>query len=548
MKIMRSGAAIIIPASVTVFSVESRAAGGGVDSGNHVAIAFFLAFVLATLAITYWAAKRTKSADDFYAAGGEITALQNGLAIAGDFMSAGAFLGLTALVFTSGFDGLVYAVGYATGMPIVVFLLATRLRKLGKYTFADAVSARLGEKPIRIFSACASLCIVSLYLIAQMVGAGQLIKLLFGLDYIYAEFLVGILMMLYVAFGGMVATTWVQLVKATLLLVGGLVMSFLILQRFGFNFAELLRHAVKIHPKGSAILSPQFLARDPVSGFSLGLALMFGTSGLPHILMRFFTVPDARAARGSVFWASVFMNIFFALVFVIGFGSIALVASNPEFMDAAGKPLGGGNMVAIHLAKAVGGNALLGFISAVAFATILAVVSGLTLAGSSAVSHDLYACVFRKGSASQANEVRVSRIATLVLGVIAVALGIAFKTQNVAYMIGLTFSVACSSTFPVLLLALYWKRLTTLGAVVGGTVGLTSAVLLTIAGPAVWVHVMGNVKPLFSIDPPTIVTMPLAFITCWFVSVMDRSKQAHIDRARGDVHSTASSYAGSVHN
>jgi cation/acetate symporter len=547
MKLIWTGASCALAVATCVSSGRCFAAGGGngVSGGiNAVAITFFLIFVLATLCITWWAARRTKSADDFYAAGGEITGLQNGLAIAGDFMSAGAFLGLTALVYSSGFDGLVYAVGYATGMPIVVFLLATRLRKLGKYTFADAVSTRLGETPIRIFSACASLCIVLLYLIAQMVGAGQLIKLLFGLDYVYAELLVGFLMMLYVVFGGMVATTWVQIVKATLLLLGGLVMSFLILQAFGFSFSELLRHAVSIHPKGTAILSPQFLMKDPVSGFSLGLALMFGTSGLPHILMRFFTVPNARTARASVFWASVFMNIFFALVFVIGFGSIALVASNPEFLDAAGKPLGGGNMVAIHLAQAVGGNALLGFISAVAFATILAVVSGLTLAGSSAVSHDLYACVFCKNRIDEKSEVRVSRISTLVLGVVAVALGIAFQGMNVAYMIGLTFSVACSSTFPVLLLALYSKRLTTMGAVVGGTVGLISAVLLTVAGPAVWVHVLGHSTALFSIDPPTIVTMPLAFVTCWVVSILDRSKQADVDRGR----THGSPYVGPVGN
>jgi cation/acetate symporter len=338
----------------------------------------------------------------------------------------------------------------------------------------------------------------------------------------------------------------VQIVKATLLLLGGLIMSFLILQAFGFSFSELLRRAVSIHPKGLTILSPQFLVKDPISGFSLGLALMFGTSGLPHILMRFFTVPDARAARSSVFWASVFMNIFFALVFIIGFGSIALVASNPAFLDAAGKPLGGGNMVAIHLAKAVGGDALLGFISAVAFATILAVVSGLTLAGSSAVSHDLYACVFRKGRVDEKSEVRVSRISTLVLGVVAVGLGIAFQTMNVAYMIGLTFSVACSSTFPVLLLALYWKRLTTMGAVIGGTVGLISAVVLTVIGPAVWVHVLGHASALFSIDPPTIVTMPLAFVTCWAVSCLDRSKQAETDRARTHAPVEGKRYVGPV--
>ncbi|QID17356.1 sodium/solute symporter [Nitrogeniibacter mangrovi] len=498
---------------------------------NSIAIMFFAVFVAATLFITYWAAKRTKSADDYYAAGGEITGLQNGLAIAGDFMSAGAFLGLTALVYNRGFDGIVYAVGYATGMPIVVFLLASRLRKLGRYTFADVVSTRLNERPVRVFSACASLCIVSLYLIAQMVGAGQLIQLLFGLDYIYAEFLVGSLMMVYVIFGGMVATTWVQIVKAVLLLAGGLVVAGLVMQGFGFDFSAMLRTAVDVHHEHNAILSPRFLADNPVSAFSLGLALMFGTSGLPHILMRFFTVRDARAARSSVFWASVFMNIFFALVFVIGFGAIALVASNPAFLDAAGKPLGGGNMVAIHLARAVGGNALLGFVSAVAFATILAVVSGLTLAGSSAVSHDIYACVFRKGQTDERAELRVSRVCTLVLGVVSVVLGIAFQSQNVAYMIGLTFSVACSSTFPVLLLTLYWRGLTTRGAVIGGSVGLVSAVLLTIAGPAVWVHVLGHGEPLFAIDPPTIVSMPLAFVACWLVSLLDRSSQADIDRA-----------------
>lgn len=518
-------------ASSGVVSGQCFAAESGHGGLNLVAIVFFIIFVLATLFITYWASKRTKSTDDFYAAGGQITGLQNGLAIAGDYMSAGTFLGFTALVYSSGFDGLVYVVECATGMPILVFLIASRLRRLGKYTFADAVSARLAERPVRIFSASATLCIVSLYLVAQMVGAGQLIKLLFGLDYLYAEFVVGILMMCYVAFGGMIATTWVQIVKATLLLIGGLVMAFLVLSEFHFNFSELLRRAVSIHPQGAAILGPRFLAKDPISAFSLGLALMFGTSGLPHILMRFFTVPSERVARTSVFWASLFMNLFFAIVFVIGFGTIALVASNPAFLDSAGKPLGGGNMVALHLANAVGGNVLLGFMSAVAFATILAVVSGLTLAGSAAVSHDLYACVFRKGAPDQKNEVRVSRVSTLVLGIVAVMLGIVFQTQNVAYMLSLTFSVACSSTFPVLLLALYWKRLTTVGAVVGGSVGLISAVLLTIAGPAVWVNVLGNSTPLFPIDPPTIVSMPLAFATCWLVSVLDRTRQGKLDRA-----------------
>jgi cation/acetate symporter len=498
---------------------------------NATAIILFAAFVVASLCITYWAARRTQSTSDFYAAGGTITGFQNGLAISGDFMSAGAFLGLSGLVYASGFDGLVYAVGYTTGLPIVVFLLAERLRSLGRFTFTDVLCTRLGERPVRIFSACASLVVVAFYLIAQMVGAGQLIKLLFGLDYIWAEVIVGGLMICYVMFGGMVATTWVQIVKAVLLLAGGTAMAFLVMSRFGFDFGALLSKAVSVHPKGNAILTPQFLARDPVSAISLGLALMFGTAGLPHILMRFFTVPDARAARVSVFWASVFMNYFFALVFIIGFGALALLAKDPAYLDAKGGLLGGGNMAAIHLANAVGGSVMLGFISAVAFSTILAVVAGLTLAGASAVSHDLYASVFRKGPADDRREVLVSKIATVGLGIVAVLLGVAFQTQNVAYMVSLAFAVACSSTFPLLLLSIYWRGLTTRGAVIGGSVGLFAALALTILGPPVWVKVLGFAAPVFPIDPPTIVTMPVAFVACWLASVLDRSTQAVQDRA-----------------
>ncbi len=502
---------------------------------NVTAIILFLAFVVLTLGITYWAAKRTKSTNDFYAAGGKITGFQNGLAISGDFISAGAFLGLSGLVFANGFDGLVFAVGYTTGLPIVVFLLAERLRNLGRFTFTDVLCYRLSETPVRIFSACASLVVVAFYLIAQMVGAGQLIKLLFGLDYIYAEIIVGVLMICYVMFGGMVATTWVQIVKAVLFLTGGSAVAFLVMLQFGFDFGALLSKAVSVHPKGTAILTPQFLARDPLSALSLGLALMFGTAGLPHILMRFFTVPNAKAARVSVFWATVWMNYFFALVFIIGFGALALLAKDPTYLDAKGALIGGGNMAAIHLANAVGGSAMLGFISAVAFSTILAVVAGLTLAGASAVSHDLYASVFRKGAADDKKEVQVSKIATVCLGIVAVLLGIAFQTQNVAYMVSLAFAVACSSTFPLLLLSIYWRGLTTRGAVIGGSVGLASALLLTILGPPVWVKVLGFAAPVFPIDPPTIVTMPLAFIACWLASVMDRSTQAARDRGGYDM-------------
>lgn len=500
------------------------------DPSRLTAGTLFVAIVLLTLGITVWAARRARSTGQFYAAGGRLSPLQNGLAIAGDFMSAGAFLGLAGLVYARGFDGLVYAVGYTTGLPIVVFLMAERLRALGRYTFTDVACTRLEETPVRIFSACASLVVIAFYLIAQMVGGGQLIRLLLGLDYIWAQLIVGILMICYVLFGGMVATTWVQITKAVLFLIGGTLIAFLVMQRFGFDYGALLRQAVSVHPRGESVLAPQFLARDPISALSLGMALMLGTAGLPHILMRFFTVPDARAARSSVFWASVWMNYFFALVFILGFGALALVAKNPAYVTAAGGLIGGGNMAAIHLSHAVGGDLMLGFISAVAFATILAVVAGLTLAGASAVSHDLYASVFRRGRPNEAAELRASRIATVALGILAVFLGIAFQNQNVAYMVSLAFSIACSSTLPLLILVLYWRGLTTRGAVVGGSVGLAAALLLTILGQPVWVGVLGYPKPIFPIDPPTIVTMPLAFLVCVAVSIMDRSPRAEIDR------------------
>ena len=497
--------------------------------GISLAIVLFVAVVVVTLGVTAWAARRTNTKDQFYAAGGRLTGLQNGLAIAGDFMSAGAFLGLAGLVYARGFDGLVYAVGYTTGLPIVVFLLTSRLRKLGRFTFTDAVSYRLEQAPVRIFSAAATLVIVLIYLIAQMVGAGQLIELLFGIDYLWAELLVGGLMVSYVMFGGMVATSWVQIVKAVLLLVGGALITTLVLARFGFDADALLAQAVQRHPAGAAVLAPRQLAADPLSGLSLALALMFGTAGLPHILMRFFTVPDARTARTSVLWATVFMNGFFAMVFVIGFGAIALVSGEPQYQTAAGALRGGGNMAAIHLAHAVGGEVLLGFISAVAFATILAVVSGLTMAGAAAVSHDLYASL-RRGRPDEKRELRVSRAATLGIGLASVLLGLAFKSQNVAYLVSLAFAVASSSTFPVLLLALYWRGLTTAGAVVGGALGLIAAVGLTVVGPTVWVTVLGHASPLVRLDPPTLLTLPLALCTCWLVSVLDRSARGAQDR------------------
>nr|WP_024965961.1 cation/acetate symporter ActP [Pantoea sp. IMH] len=499
---------------------------------NYEAIVMFLIFVAATLGITYWASKRTRSRSDYYTAGGNITGFQNGLAMAGDFMSAASFLGISALVYTSGYDGLIYSLGFLVGWPIILFLIAERLRNLGRYTFADVASYRLKQMPIRTLSACGSLVVVALYLIAQMVGAGKLIQLLFGLDYHIAVVLVGILMVLYVLFGGMLATTWVQIIKAVLLLFGASFMAIMVMKTVGFSFNNLFTQAMAVHPKGIAIMSPGGLVNDPISALSLGLGLMFGTAGLPHILMRFFTVSDAREARKSVFYATGFMGYFYFLTFIIGFGAILLVGANPAFKDAAGALIGGNNMAAVHLADAVGGSMFLGFISAVAFATILAVVAGLTLAGASAVSHDLYASVFRKGQATEQQELRVSKITVLVLGIVAIALGILFEKQNIAFMVGLAFSIAASCNFPIILLSMYWSKLTTRGAMVGGWLGLLTAVFLMILGPTVWVQVLGHAEAIFPYEYPALFSMAVAFIGTWLFSVTDNTAEGAQERQR----------------
>ncbi|OAE10080.1 cation/acetate symporter ActP [Pantoea allii] len=499
---------------------------------NYQAIVMFVIFVGATLSITYWASKRTRSRSDYYTAGGNITGFQNGLAMAGDFMSAASFLGISALVYTSGYDGLIYSLGFLVGWPMILFLIAERLRNLGRYTFADVASYRLKQKPIRTLSACGSLVVVALYLIAQMVGAGKLIQLLFGLNYHVAVILVGILMVMYVLFGGMLATTWVQIIKAVLLLFGATFMAIMVMKSAGFSFNTLFTEAMAVHPKGAAIMQPGGLVKDPISALSLGLGLMFGTAGLPHILMRFFTVADAKEARKSVFWATGFMGYFYFLTFIIGFGAILLVGANPAFKDASGALIGGTNMAAVHLADAVGGSTFLGFISAVAFATILAVVAGLTLAGASAVSHDLYASVYRKGQASERDELRVSKITVLVLGVVAIALGILFEKQNIAFMVGLAFSIAASCNFPIILLSMYWSKLTTRGAMVGGWLGLITAVVLMILGPTVWVQVLGHASPIYPYEYPALFSITIAFVGTWLFSVTDHSQQGAEERSR----------------
>ncbi|MGZ0784262.1 cation/acetate symporter [Pseudomonas saponiphila] len=499
---------------------------------NWNAIGMFLVFVLLTLGITRWAALRTRSAKDFYTAGGGMSGLQNGLAIAGDMISAASFLGISAMMFLNGYDGLLYALGVLAGWPIILFLIAERLRNLGTYTFADVVSYRLAQTPVRLTSAFGTLTVALMYLVAQMVGAGKLIELLFGLSYLHAVMLVGLLMVCYVTFGGMLATTWVQIIKAVMLLSGTSFMAFMVLRHFGFSTEALFARASEVHAKGSAIMAPGGLLSNPVDAISLGLGMMFGTAGLPHILMRFFTVSDAREARKSVLYATGFIGYFYLLLIVVGFGAIVMVGSEPAYRDASGAIIGGANMIAVHLAQAVGGNLFLGFISAVAFATILAVVAGLALSGASAVSHDLYACVMRQGQASTQQEMRVSKIATLCIGVLAVLLGLLFESQNIAFLSGLVLAIAASVNFPVLFLSMFWKGLTTRGAVGGSLAGLLSAIVLLILSPAVWVNVLHHPQALFPYANPALFSMSLAFFTAWALSVSDRSSRAELERGR----------------
>lgn len=515
---------LLLNLSSFVFAADAQFSGK--RDINVSAIVMFLIFVLATLGITYWAAKRTKTAKDFYTAGGGITGFQNGLAIAGDYMSAASFLGISGLVYLKGFDGLIYSIGFLVGWPIILFLVAEQLRNLGKYTFSDVASYRLRQTPIRTLAALGSLATVALYLIAQMVGAGQLIQILFGLDYEYAVVMVGILMILYVTFGGMLATTWVQIIKAVLLLSGASFMAIMIMYQVGFSFETLFSQAVAAK-KSAAIMAPGGLVSDPISAISLGMALMFGTAGLPHILMRFFTVSDAKEARKSVFFATGFIGYFYILTFIIGFGAIVLLTNNPTYLDPIkGGIIGGGNMSAIHTAHAIGGNLFLGFISAVAFATILAVVSGLTLAGASAVSHDLYANVFARGRVDEMMEMKVSKYSTIALGIVAIFLGIAFEKQNIAFMVGLAFAIAASANFPILFLSMFWKKLTTKGAVWGGSLGLLTAVVLVVLSKAVWVDVLGNKTAIYAYGNPAIFSMAVAFIGIWLFSLMDQSEDA----------------------
>ena len=480
---------------------------------DPVAIGFFAVFIAITLGITYWAARRTKTTDHFYAAGRSVTAGQNGFALAGDYMSAASFLGIAGLVSTSGFDGLIYSTGWLVGWPVVLFLIAEPLRNLGRYTFADVVASRLNPMPVRISATFGTLATIAFYLIAQMVGAGSLIRLLFGIPYEAAVVIVGCAMMAYVLFGGMLATTWVQIVKAVLLLGGAATLAIMVLARFGFDPRLLFAAAAAKY--GAGVLAPGKLVSNPLDAISLGMALMFGTAGLPHILMRFYTVPDARTARRSVFIATGLIGLFYLMTFVLGFGAMVLVT--PEAIKAIDA---GGNMAAPMLAELLGGRAFLGFIAAVAFATILAVVAGLALSGAAAISHDIWASVIRKGHPKPGEEIKVARIATVVLAIVAMVLGIAFKGQNVAFMVGLAFAIAASANFPALVLSVFWRRTTTAGAASSMIVGATSTLVLIALSPAVQVDLLHHATAIFPLKNPALVTIPLSFATGILVSLL----------------------------
>jgi cation/acetate symporter len=484
---------------------------------NTLSIGIFFLFVFITMYITYWASRRTKTTSEFYAAGRSITGFQNGLALAGDYMSAASFLGIAGIVATKGYDGLIYSIGFLVGWPLVLFLVAEPLRNLGKYTFADVLAFRLQQKPIRIAASVGSLTTIIFYLIAQMVGAGELIKTIFGIPYTASVILVGCVMSAYVLFGGMLATTWVQIIKAVLLLGGATLLVILTLSHFSYNPLNLFEAAIDKY--SANVLMPGNEVKNPLDPISLGLALMLGTAGLPHILMRFYTVPDAKAARKSVFVATGFIGYFYILTFIIGFGAMVMVGRDVIKIN-------GSNMAALLLAEATGGALFLGFIAAVAFATILAVVAGLTLSGASTLSHDLYANVIKKGVSNEKGEVSVAKYSTLGLGILSIILGLIFEGQNVAFMVGLAFAIAASANFPALILSVLWKKFTTKGATAGIAVGTLTAIILIILGPTIWVDILKNKEAVFPLKNPAIVSIPASFITGILVSLLTPEAEA----------------------
>jgi len=504
---------------------------------NVEASLIFGLVVLITLGITYWASKRTKTTTDFWAAGRGITGAQNGFAIAGDYMSAASFLGIAGLIFLFGFDGFLYAVGFLVAFLTVLFLLAERMRNAGKFTIADVLAFRLHERPARVAAALGTLAVAGFYLIAQMVGAGALISALVGIDYNVAILCTGTFMLAYVVFGGMIATTWVQIIKAFMLMAGGTLMTVLLLNKVGGNPVELFNKAEEAgKAKGSTFsMEPGTFFPKPLDTLSLGLALVLGTAGLPHILMRFFTVPNGKAARSSVAWAVGLIGAFYVMTSFVGLGARAFLGQGG--VEGAGE---GGNLAAPNLAQFLGGgdgtfggDLLLAVIAAIAFATILAVVAGLVISASGAVAHDVWTNVIRKGRESARGEVWAARIAAVGIGAIAIAIAIGGgKTLNVSFMVGLAFAVAASANFPALLLALTWRRFNTAGAVTGVLVGTFSSIALVIMSPKVWPgpDSEGGALSFWDLSNPGIVSIPLGFLACYLGTMLWSRRESKAER------------------
>jgi len=495
---------------------------------NGLALSIFAAVVAVTLAITYWASKRTHTTTQFWAAGRGISSVQNGFAIAGDYMSAASFLGIAGLIFLYGFDGFLYSVGFLVAFLTVLFLLAERMRNAGKFTIADVLAFRLRERPARSAAALGTLCVAGFYLIAQMVGAGVLIQALVGIDFTLSVAITGTFMLVYVVFGGMLATTWVQIVKAALLMMGTIALSLFVLNRVGFNPVHLFNRAAAESPEGKKYLAPGLFLTNPLDTISLGLALVLGTAGLPHILMRFFTVPNAKAARSSVFWAVALIGSFYVMTTFLGFGARAFLGTAGE--EPAGK---GGNLAAPLLAEELGGGSgtfggdlFLAIIAAVAFATILAVVAGLVISASGAVAHDVWSNIVRKGRESDREEVIVARLAAVGIGAVAIAIAVlGGESLNVSYMVGLAFAVAASANFPALLLALVWRRFNTAGAVTGVLFGVVSSITLIVLAQPVWPGPDTGSAP-FGLHNPGILSIPLGFLGCWLGTVLSHEFRA----------------------
>jgi len=501
-----------------------------------VGIFLFLVIIIGTVGLTIVASKRTSSAADFFVAGGKIGGFSNGFAIAGDFMSAATLLGITAIIFGAGYDAVIYLGAPLGAFSIVIYLMSDKLKALGKYSFTDIICTRLKQKPIRILAATTTLSFSLMYLMVQIVGAGALIEVLFGISYIWSVIIVTALMVIYVAVGGMLATTWVQITKAILLLVGVTVLALLTLASFDFSFSSMYEAAQSNHGTDGLLTKAGGLGLTSLSAVSLGIGLCLGLAGSPHLLMRFFTVKDkasARVSAGVALGAISYVNIL--IFFVIGVGSVALVKGNPAYLDSTGGIIGGSNMVSVHLADAVGGEIFLGIIAAIAFATILAVVAGLMLASVTALTHDIYTNVIMKGEVDQQKQIRLSKYAAVALGIAVALLGIAFERQNIAYLVSLTLAIGASTNFPLLILSMYWQGLTTKGAVTGGVIGLVAAILLMVLGPAVWVDVLGNEQPVFPQAYPALFSVSLAFFTMWLVSIFDQSEQAAEDRSKFEI-------------